>query len=580
MIRVKMLAACNRGSVAVVSALVMLIFVGLGALAVDLGSFFYQKRRLQAATDLAAIAAAANLGSAQQAAVATLRLNGFPASSLQSVQTGTYTADPAVNSRLRFSPRTNGNINAVRITTQTTAPYIFGRIFAPKPANAATICANTDPSCSLGGVGGVSQSPPTVRITSQSTAAQNALASFAIGSRLLSVNGGILNELFGAMLGSQLSLSAMDYQSLASANIDLFAFSNALATRANLTAVSYNQLAAGSFKAGDVFGAIVDASRLNPSIGSSTTAVLSEVVAAAPATSVSLASLLAYGPYGMMTVGSSAPITATVSALDLVSAVVQIANGGHQILLALNLTAPPIASASLQLAIGERPVSASFVSIGQAGATVHTAQTRLLLTLQLAVTGQSYLVSVPLYIELASGTAQLSSVQCNGGDPTTTTVTLNVTPSVIDAWIGNVSSADFTNFSQAPHPGSTTLVSLLNLATVTGKAHAAIANLSATPVSFSYSDILSMRKKTTSTTDYTSSLLSDLVGGLQMNVNVIGLGIGLPSNLTQTVAQTLTSAIAPIDQTLSQILQTLGVGLGQADTWVSGVHCGGAVLVN
>ena len=38
-------------------------------------------------------------------------------------------------------------------------------------------------------------------------------------------------------------------------------------------------------------------------------------------------------------------------------------------------------------------------------------------------------------------------------------------------------------------------------------------------------------------------------------------------------------AAAPLDQVLTSLLNTLGIGLGQADSWVSGVRCGGAVLI-
>jgi len=31
---------------------------------------------------------------------------------------------------------------------------------------------------------------------------------------------------------------------------------------------------------------------------------------------------------------------------------------------------------------------------------------------------------------------------------------------------------------------------------------------------------------------------------------------------------------------LAKLLAALGIGLGQADTWVTGSRCGGAVLVN
>lgn len=575
--KIKKFGACDKGAVAVLSALLMLVFVGLGALAVDLGSFFFQKRRLQSATDLAAIAAAANFANPRQAAIATLALNGFPASALQTLQTGSYVADPRIQPGLRFTPGVTGALNAVHITTQTTAPYIFGAIFLPRSARADAACSPSGAQNCLTTSGGDSAR---VKIAAQSTAAQNALASFAIGSRLLSLNGGLLNSLLGSLLGSQLSLSVMDYQALVNANIDLFTFSNALATRAHLTAITYDQLITGSFNAGLVFNAIADAARANPNFNPLATTPLSELAAAAPNTNVNLASVLSFGPFGAMSVGSNGPISATISAFDLINAVAQIANGAHQIEIALNLNAPPIASASLQLAIGERPVGTAFVAIGQTGASVHTAQTRLLLTAQVGISGQTSLVNVPIYVELASATAQLSSLQCSGGDPTTSVVTLAVTPAVVDAWIGNVSSADFTNFTGAPSPGPATLLNVENLATVTGRAHATITNLSATPVSFSYSEILKATKKTTSTTDYLASLLSNLVGGLQMKVTVAGLGLGLPSNLTQTVGQALALAVSPLDQTLSGILQTLGVGLGQADSWVSGVRCGGAVLVN
>ena len=61
---------------------------------------------------------------------------------------------------------------------------------------------------------------------------------------------------------------------------------------------------------------------------------------------------------------------------------------------------------------------------------------------------------------------------------------------------------------------------------------------------------------------------------------MLGLGLSLPGGPTQAVTQTLSSAATPIDQTIASVLDTLGVSLGNAYTWVSGVRCGHAVLVN
>jgi uncharacterized membrane protein len=58
------------------------------------------------------------------------------------------------------------------------------------------------------------------------------------------------------------------------------------------------------------------------------------------------------------------------------------------------------------------------------------------------------------------------------------------------------------------------------------------------------------------------------------------LGLGVPQALTGQVAGILAGATAPIDRLLADVLASLGVGLGQADVWVPGIRCDGAVLVN
>ena len=79
----------DRGaSVAVMSALVATVLVGMAALALDVGQFYYVKRRLQTATDIAALAAAADSDRAEAAASANMTDNGFPASAMVSVRTG------------------------------------------------------------------------------------------------------------------------------------------------------------------------------------------------------------------------------------------------------------------------------------------------------------------------------------------------------------------------------------------------------------------------------------------------------------------------------------------------------------
>ena len=565
-------AADRRGAVAIATALLSVVLLGFAALATDVGFFYFQKRDLQTYTDLAAIAAAQNLTTAQQTAASALQLNGYPAGVVQSVATGLYSANSATPAAQRFQAQTTG-ANAVLVTTQTTAPMFLGRAFLALASSGGSATTNNSTSSNTG-------NNSSVTIGAHAIAMQQSYASFAIGSSLATVNGGLLNSLLGSLLGGSLSLSAMSYQSLISANIDMFSFSNALAVRAGLTGVTYNSLANTNVTVGQVFGAMLDAAQANPNSTATELTALTQIAAleASNSTVMQINSLINYGPYAQNQVGSQGLIGAAVSALDLVSAGAQVANGRHQITTAVNAGVPGIANVSLQLAIGERPVGTSWVTVGSAGASVHTAQTRLLLTVSAGqVLGVP--INLPIYIEIASGTATLNAIQC----PTSTqaqSVTLGVTPGIVTALIGNVSNAQFNDFTTAPSAGPATILNVLGLVTVTGSAAASIANMSATPVTFSAAQISADTKQSVSTTDYVSSLLSSVIGGLHLTVNVIGLPILVPPNLSQTVASVAAAAVSPIDQVLSGLLGTLGVDLGNADTWVMGVNCNHAVLVN
>ncbi|MCV9937655.1 pilus assembly protein TadG-related protein [Boseaceae bacterium BT-24-1] len=552
------LFADRRGLSSIVFAGSSMVLFGFGTMAVDVGSFFYQQRRQQTATDLAALAAAADLGRADAAARSSAGRNGYTAAAVERVQLGTYTADATLAPEMRFQPSSAASANAARIEMRATTPMILGRVI---------------------GASGLGNEAGDVTILTRATAAQDMQAAFAIGSRLVRLEGGVLNGLLGGLLGTSLSLSVMDYEGLARARIDLFGFARQLATRASISALTFDEVIRAQVRIGDVILAAQDAARAQGA-GSDAVAALGRLapVLAGSSQRLNLQSLVSFGTYGSRQLSEEAPIKASLSALDLVSAAAQIANGARQLDLGLAVNVPGLASVSLKLGIGERPVGTSLVRVGRNGATVHTAQTRLLLTLTLVGSGQASLVKLPLYLELASATARLTSISCGAGDITSARVTLGVTPAVVDAWIGEVSNAEFSNFSTRPNPPAATLLNLLGLAKVTGRAHVTISNTSETPVSFSYAEIQRVEKKTTSTQNFVASLLSRLVGDLDLRVELLGLGLPIPG-LDGAVSGVIAGAAAPLDQVLTSLLNTLGIGLGQADSWVSGVRCGGAVLI-
>jgi len=564
----------NAGSVSLLFAASIFVLFGFGALAIDVGSFFYEKRRQQTANDLAALAAASDLPRARAAAQASAGSNGFTAANVGTVQHGVYSADPALPVERRFTPGPAATANAVKVDMRAVTSMILGRVLAAAPGSRQQ----------AGGTGAsgmhASFDSGDVPIGSSAIAAQDAQAAFAVGSRLVRLEGGLLNGLLGTLLGGSLSLSVMDYDALVKARIDLFTFSKHLATRANLTAATYDDVLKANVRLGDVLAAAADAARENPANTAAANAALAQIAQSrnGAAQRVDLGQLASFGAFGDKPLAGPKPIAASLTALDMVSAIAQISNGTRQIDVGLALNIPGLAAVSLKLGIGERPVGTSLVSVGRAGASVHTAQTRLLLTIDLVGSGQAALVRLPLYLELAAATAKLSSIQCNPGDVTTSRVTLGVTPAVIDAWIGQVSMAEFNNFRNPPNPPAATLLNVLGLAKVTGRAHVTMTNLAETPVAFSYTEILRGDKRTTSTQNFIATLLGRLIGDLDIRVEALGLGLGLPG-LEGAVSGIVAAAATPIDQLLNALLGTLGIGLGQADSWVTGVRCGGAVLV-
>lgn len=542
----------TRGNVAMMAAGCLTLAAGCAALGVDVGSIFADKRKTQSAADLAAIVAASDLGNAPKAAAAVLTKNNLPADALTSIEYGVYTANAALSPSARFAPSPSVSANAVRVKLLTRTPLFFGKLMA-----------------------GASE----YEVRATATASTTGLATFAIGSRLASLNGGVLNALLGNMFGASLSLSALDYQALVDAKIDMFDFLNALADRVNLTGVSYDTLLSTNLKVTDIVAALLSAQKTANGVNAATAALTSTSQALTGVTTkVTPSSLVSLGPYGAMTVGQKPKVSATASALGVLSAAASLANGTNQVSANVSAGLPGIASVSVQAAIGERPVGTSWITVGSKGASVHTAQTRILLDVQLLGGSGIASVHVPLYVEIASGTATLNALTCGYPNISASTVTLGVSPGIVDAWIGNVSSAEMKNFATKPNPPAAALATVAAV-TVSGRAHATMANPAPTSVNFSYSEIQAQTKKTVNTTSYLSSLTGSLLGDLSLTVQVAGLGLPIPG-IGSAVTGIISGATAPIDQLLASTLAALGVGLGQADVWVSGLRCDGAVLVN
>ena len=541
---------------AIITVLVLGVAFAMAAISIDLSRFYLVKRQNQMVTDLAAVAAASNLANAQAAALANLVANGRPASDLLSVELGTYTADPTLPASQRFVAGSGTSTNAARVTLQTHPASFFARALDSVAAAAPAI-------------------------TTRSIAANGNTADFALGSTLATFDGGIANAILSGLTGSQISLTALDYQNLASANVDLFGLASALAVRTAAGNISLSALATMPVRLSDLVSAAADAGSAAGLSTASVTALRGMAASVvASGRTVTLGALVDYSVYANLAATAPAPVMAALPALALITAAAQVSAGGAGMIQAkVGTMVPGMLAASVALAVGTSPTTGSYAGVGPSGTTLHTAQIRVLLTVQLAGLGIITGLNLPLYLEVAPAKSRIASLSCPAGGPADPPVTLGVTPGLVNGWIGTVSNASLADMTTEPVPAAAVLTNL-GVISISGRAQATISNLSETLVPFSLADIASHAGKSIATTDYTSSLLSQLFGSLTLSASILGINVALPAGVTAPIAQILQAALLPVDAALSNTLAMLGLTVGNADSWVGGVHCGGGALVN
>ncbi len=552
--RLRSLQRSETGTVAVISALVMTAMIGFAAIAVDVGSIHYDSRRLQGAADLAAIAAASNTAHATQAARSTFTDNGGWTLNTLVVETGNYDPDPAKTLNQRFVA--NGlPINAARVVARADSPLYFARIFQDDETEIAAAAVATRP----------------------------AEAAFSIGSRLLSLEGGIINAILGRMLGGNVNLRVMDYRSLADADIDLLKFMDQLAVEADIEAGSYQQVLDADLTAGKILSAMARTARNDSKIDAAR-ALEDLAYAISSTTPVDLTRLLNIGKAANAQIGTSTQygLAAAVNALQMVNTLALVSNGTHQVDVNLGATIPGLSKTELSLVIGEPPQGTSWITVGEKGAFVRTAQTRIKLAVEIGGTGllAGVAIKLPIFVDVAYAEGRLSNIAC-GLTANDHSVTIATQPGILNAWVGNVSN--FTAVNATPSVSAAQIVNAAGLARITASTHINSGNMNAENLVFSASDIANRRYKTAVTHDYSQSLVSSLLGpDLRLNVTLLGVPdlLGVLTNQLKTLVRALLLPVTPVlDKIVYTTLTTLGIRLGEADVTVHGVRCNNAVVV-
>lgn len=598
----------DQGIIAPMTAVMMAVLIGMVGLVTDASVWFADRRQLQDITDTAALAAAryAQSSTAASAAASTIfTQNGLdPTKVLVSVQTGNYCPNAAKTVALRFQATScvGGSTvpDALKLSTASDTQLYMSQLF-------------------LTG---------TRRISTTATAARINQAGLEAGSGVASLNGGVANAMLSALTGGSVSLSAAQYTGLLNTKLDTLTFLDALAAKVGISAGTYSSVLASNIGIGDL---------LDTQIGVLAAQVQTVDVAAAVAAvrlirsqlpgnqAVAIGKLFDLGLWSNSPIGDSKSISALhagLNVLQLASFALQIASGKNFATVpSSTIGIPGIASIRVDATAIEPPVS-SYYAFGPAGATVHTAQVRLKLRLEV-LTLASQLgtgLNLPLYIEVAAGDARIDSITCGGVPATDATVAVTAHAGISNVYLGTVPDTAMTNFSTPvaaasvqpvviTNPG---LAGLLTIGTTSAKGAITIGstNTAGTALTFvqptgtpvqpepptqrgvigrpAYPGQLAspaIRARAIST-NVATNLLGSLAETMQVKTctAVVAGACVLPITLTGASVGLLYTTLDPLftslDSVLNGLLRTLGIQLGYVDVSVTGVRCGLPVLVS
>jgi uncharacterized membrane protein len=524
----------DRGGVATMVAAAGFLLCVLVAIVVDLAGLALAGRTLQGAADLAALSAAANLDRAALAATATAEANLGEVETRATV--GRYRPDARLAPADRFVDAETPT-NAARVTLSRSAPLYFGR----------WVLGRSEVMLSRTAVAATPADPPR--------------AMFSIGSRLMRLEGGVANSLLSGLTGSSVSLSVMDYQALADAEVNLLGLFDALATELDVEAGRYDALLEREITAGRALRVLRDLA------GDQGDSALSKLIGPASEVTVRLGDL--FGLEADARAGLEQGLDASVSVLDLAMAMLE-TGGERQV--RLNLGARTgLADVTADLAIGERPNRSPWLTVtGEGQPVIRTAQARLYLKARTAqkLSGLAQ-VELPILLELAASEARLEAIAC---DPDA--VTLGVRPGLARASLGRIAEADLDDFRRTLTPAPATLLDVAGLVRVKARGDVEAADPRFQTVRFNAGDISGQTVKTATAASLPSGLIASLFGRLEVDVQALGLGFGL-GGLTSALGALLTPVGPVLDGLVHSILDMVGLKLGQADVRVHGVTCDG-----
>lgn len=280
----------------------------------------------------------------------------------------------------------------------------------------------------------------------------------------------------------------------------------------------------------------------------------------------------------MLEVVSGDPTQAAGAKLDVLQMVgmaASVANGSNLLNMTLPITIPGVTTTTMKLGLIEKPKIATGPARKDASGNwvtkAHTGQVRLqldlTLTQRLTVLLSQGTVHLPVYLEAAGATGELTNIRC-AIPHTNSDITVRTTTQPVTAKVGTATDPSLTSTGVATvNPGQ--IVSMAGLVNVTGTATATMAS--------GVQDLIIRLLQTLTAGSSSVSLAGQLVSSLALQVQVLGLGINATTVANNTLA-ILNPVLSVLDSSLltplKRALGSLGIAIGGADVTNLDEGCG------
>lgn len=541
----------QRGAISILAALSLLFVIASAAMTLDIGQAAWKKRDLQKVVDVISLDAVRAVGDRKPA-------SGCSALARQ------FAEEAADRNDFDYDNTALGNGMSVTIGVGDAATKTFTVTTSCDAANAVHVTATSRSDNRF--------MPGNVGLNTEAYAVMDGWATYLLGSKLVSIDSTtspILNAVIGDMLGGTVNLSAVGYNGLAAATIELGD------VWTNLGLGTPSQILNSEVTMGQLLTATINA--LNNQGDASS--VYAATVLGTLQGQIDQSTHFKFGDIIDAESGEPGSVAeAKIDVLNLIGMAASASNGTNFVNLTVPITIPGVTTTTMKLSVIEPPALCWRCRVGD-GRKAETGQVRM--NLDMTLTQQLTLglllpkgtVHLPVYVEAAGATGELKNIDCN--DPTSTSsITVRTTTEPVTAKVGYATDSTLNDPTVSADVRAGNIVSVAGLVNVTGTANSTMAG--------SVTDLLVLLHQTATAGASSVSVSAGLVSTLALQVQILGGGLNATTVANNTLA-IVTPVLSALDSSLltplKKALGSLGIALGAADVENQDQSCTGRTLI-